>query len=175
MTLAANPPQASPGQRAGLAAIARQFPPGQFVRYLLVGIGNTLFGYGAFVLLVAILDRVMPHGYILASVISSVLGITVSYLNYKWFVFKTKGNYIREWLRCVAVYSSAIIVNTLLLPVLVFAIRRWTSYFAAAPYIAGAALISSTTILSFIGHKRFSFRSSPLGASDPRVADSQTQ
>ena len=159
MTLAANPPHASESERAGLAALARHFPPGQLGRYLLVGAFNTVFGYGTYALFVAILDRMMPHGYILASIISSVLNITVSYLNYKWFVFKTEGNYLREWARCVAVYSSAIILSTLLLPVLVFAIRRWTSFYAAAPYIAGALLIGCTTIYSFVGHKNFSFRS----------------
>jgi putative flippase GtrA len=159
MTLAANPPQASSGERSWLAALNRHFPPGQFGRYLLVGVGNTLFGYGSFALLVAILDRVMPHGYILASALSGVLNVTMSYLNYKWFVFKTKGNYLREWARCVAVYSSAIVLNTLLLPVFVFAIRRWTNLFAAAPYIAGAVLIGCTTIYSFVGHRKFSFRS----------------
>jgi len=160
MTSVANPPQSSSGERAGLTALAKYFPSGQFGRYLLVGVGNTMFGYGIFALLVAILDRVLPHGYILASVISSLLSITVSYLNYKWFVFRTKGNYLREWVRCVAVYSSAIVINTLLLPIIVFGIRRWTSIFAAAPYIAGAVLIGCTTIYSFVGHKHFSFRPS---------------
>ena len=159
MTSVANPPQASRGERFSLAALVRLFPPGQFGRYLLVGGFNTLFGYGTFALLVAILDRSLPHGYILASVISSVINVTVSYLNYKWFVFKTHGRYVREWTRCMAVYSSAIIINALLLPVVVFAIRRWTSFYGAAPYIAGALLIGCTTIYSFLGHKNFSFRS----------------
>ena len=166
MTLVANPPQAPaqdgsqnrPEARPALAALARHFPPGQFGRYLLVGAINTVFGYGTFALFVAILDRVMPHGYILANVISGIVNITFAYLNYKWFVFKTKGNYLREWARCVAVYSSAIALNTLLLPVAVFAIRRWTNLYVAAPYIAGAVLIGCTTIYSFLGHKRFSFR-----------------
>jgi len=158
MTVAANPPQASASERTALAALARHFPPGQLGRYLLVGAFNAVFGYGTYALFVAILDRMTPHGYIPASIISSVLNITVSYLNYKWFVFKTQGNYLREWARCVAVYSSAIVINVLLLPLCVFVIRRWTNFFAAAPYIAGAVLIGSTTIYSFVGHKRFSFR-----------------
>jgi len=158
MTTVANPPQTSTRGRPWLDALARHFPPGQFARYLVVGVFNTLFGYGTFALLVAILDRVMPHGYILASVISGIVNITVAYFNYKFFVFKTKGNYLREWARCVAVYSSAIALNTLLLPVAVFAIRRWTNLYVAAPYIAGAVLIGCTTIYSFLGHKRFSFR-----------------
>jgi len=159
MTQAANPTQNSPTERGGIAALTRHFPPGQFGRYLLVGTGNTLFGYGTFAALVAILDRMMPHGYILASVLSSVVNITVSYLDYKWFVFKTKGKYLREWARCLVVYSSAIVLNAVLLPVAVFAIRRWTTYYSAAPYIGGAVLIVLTTIFSFVGHKNFSFRS----------------
>jgi putative flippase GtrA len=165
MTRVANSLRTSTQEHTGLAALKRHFPPGQFGRYLAVGAFNTLFGYGSFAVLVAALDRISPHGYILASVISGVVNITVSYLNYKWFVFKTKGNYLREWTRCVVVYSSAIVLNTLLLPVLVFAIRHWTSLFNAAPYIAGAVLIGCTTVYSFVGHKNFSFRSpSP----DPR-------
>jgi putative flippase GtrA len=158
MTLAVNSPQVPSSERSWFAALARHFPPGQFGRYLLVGGFNTVFGYGTYALLTAILDRVTPHGYILASVVSGVVNVTVAYFNYKWFVFKTKGNYLREWARCLLVYSSAIALNTVLLPVVVFAIRRWTSFFAAAPYIGGAVLIGCTTIYSFVGHKRFSFR-----------------
>lgn len=131
----------------------------QFGRYLMVGAGNTLFGYGTYALFTALLDRLMPHSYILASIISSVLNITVSFLNYKLFVFKTKGNYIREWARCVAVYSSGIILGVLLLPIIVLTIRRFTSLLDAAPYIAGAFLAGFNVIFSFFGHKKFSFRS----------------
>jgi putative flippase GtrA len=91
-----------------VASLTRHIPPGQFGRYLLVGAWNTLFGYGSYALLTAILTPVIPHGYIVASVISSLLNISVSFLGYKWFVFKTKGNYLREWIRCVGVYSGAL-------------------------------------------------------------------
>jgi len=80
---------------------------GQFGRYLLVGAWNTLFGYGSFAFFTAILSPVIPHSYIVASVIASLLNISVSYLGYKWFVFKTKGNYVREWIRCVGCTAAA--------------------------------------------------------------------
>ncbi len=159
MNFAATPPQPSPDERPLLAALARHFPPGQFGRYLLVGAGNTLFGYGTFALLTAALDSVLPHGYVLASIVASVVNITVSYLNYKWFVFKTKDNYLREWARCVAVYSGGIIIGAALLPILVFVIRRWTSFVSSAPYLAGALLMGFNMFYSFFGHKNFSFRS----------------
>jgi len=136
----------------------RHIPPGQFGRYLLVGIWNTLFGYGTFALFTAILNPIVPHSYMWASVLSSLLNITVAYLGYKWFVFKTKGNYLREWARCVAVYSSGIIFGLIALPVLVFAIRHNTRFVTQAPYIAGAILTGVVVLYSFVGHKKFSFR-----------------
>jgi putative flippase GtrA len=145
-------------QPGWIASLTRHIPPGQFGRYLLVGAWNTLFGYGSFAFFTAILTPVIPHGYIAASVISSLLNISVSFLGYKWFVFKTKGNYLREWIRCVGVYSGAILFGVLALPVMVTVIRRNTRFFAQAPYIAGALLTMSIVIYSFVGHKKFSFR-----------------
>jgi putative flippase GtrA len=139
--------------------ITRHIPPGQFGRYLLVGVWNTLFGYGSYVFFTAMLGPMIPHSYIVASVISSLLNITVSFLGYKWFVFKTKGNYLREWIRCVGVYSGGILFGVLTLPVLVVLIRRNTRFVAQAPYIAGALLTGVMVVYSFVGHKKFSFRS----------------
>src|SRR5208337_5022144 len=139
-------------------SLTRHIPPGQFGRYLLVGTWNTLFGYGSFAFFTAILSSVIPHSYIVASVISSLLNISVSYLGYKWFVFKTKGNYLREWIRCVGVYSGGILFGVVALPVLVTLIRRNTRFFAQAPYIAGALLTAFMVVYSFVGHKKFSFR-----------------
>jgi len=140
------------------ASLTQHIPPGQFGRYVLVGIWNTLFGYGTFALFTAVLNPIVPHSYMWASVLSSLLNITVAYLGYKWFVFKTKGNYLREWARCVAVYSSGIIFGLIALPVLVFAIRHNTRFVGQAPYIAGAILTGVVVLYSFVGHKKFSFR-----------------
>jgi len=142
----------------GLASLAAHFPPGQFGRYLLVGMWNTLFGYASFAALTALLTPVIPHSYMAASPLSSILNITVAFLGYKWFVFKTKGNYLREWARCVVVYSGSIALGLALLPVLVAAIRYTTSYQSKAPYIAGALLTGMSVVFSFVGNRRFSFR-----------------
>jgi putative flippase GtrA len=140
------------------ASLTRHVPPGQFGRYLLVGAWNTLFGYGTFAPFTAVLNPIVPHSYIWASLLSSLLNITVAYFGYKWFVFKTKGNYLREWMRCVAVYSGGIIFALLALPALVVLIRHNTRFFAQAPYIAGAFLMVVVVVYNFFGHKKFSFR-----------------
>lgn len=138
--------------------LTRHIPPGQFGRYLLVGIWNTAFAYGTFALFTALLDRYMPASYMAASLLSSVLNITVSFLGYKWFVFKTKGNYLREWTRCLMVYSGSIVLGLALLPPLVFLTSYLTGSPGAAPYIAGALVLGIQVILSFLGHRSFSFK-----------------
>jgi len=134
-------------------------PPRQFARYLVVGAGNTLFSYGAFAALTAILTPLIPYAYILASVLGNLICITFSYLSYKFFVFKTKGNYLREWVKCVGVYGGTALFGVVLLPFLVFVIRRHTSFDKAAPYFAGAVITLLSVIVSFTGHKNFTFRS----------------
>ena len=150
-----------------VAKLTSHIPPGQFGRYLAVGVFNTLFGYSTYVILTAVLTPHVPHAYILAGVLSSVLNITIAFLNYKWFVFKTKGNYLREWLRCLLVYSGGIALAPVLLPMTVFAIRHLTRADASAPYIAGALLMGVGVIVSFLGHKNFSFGSSPNAVTEP--------
>jgi putative flippase GtrA len=133
-------------------------PPRQLGRYLLVGAWNTAFGYGSYVVFTAALDRYMPASYMAASLLSSLLNITVSFLGYKWFVFKTTGNYLVEWVRCLMVYSGGIALGLALLPPTVFLVSRVTQNPAAAPYIAGALLMGFNVVFSFVGHKNFSFR-----------------
>ncbi len=137
--------------------IARHFPLGQVARYLIVGAWNTLFGYGLFVLFTYLLTGIVPFAYMLACVLSNVLAITVAYLGYKVFVFKTKGNYLREYLRCYLVYGTAFLVNLAMLPMLVILLELVVRPRAYAPYIAGAVLTAGTVVLSFIGHRQYSF------------------
>ncbi len=143
-----------------LELLTKHLPPGQVLRYLLTGAGNTLFGYGTFALFTMLLAPLGRQSYILAVIPSTIIHTTVAFLGYKWFVFKTKGNYLREWIRCVGVYSSSMALSMVLLPIVVFVIRHRFGYETQAPYIAGALLGVLTVIFSFFGHKHISFRQS---------------
>ena len=140
-----------------LSSLTRHVPPGQLARYLAVGIWNTLFAYGSYALFTALLDRYVPASYLAASVLASVLNITVAFLGYKWFVFKTKGNYLKEWGRCLMVYSGGILLGVALLAPAVFVVERLTGSPGAAPYIAGALILGVQIVLGFFGHRTFSF------------------
>ena len=127
-------------------------------------------------------------GTVLASVLSTPINITVAYFGYKLFVFRTKGNYLREWLKCFAVYGVGMIPGLVALSALTRLLqtvihRHAVSlhvYLAAlerdlsgrplaflqhiatgkamAGYIAGAVVIGVSTIYSFVGHKKVTFR-----------------
>lgn len=178
---------------------ANLFPAGQFVRYVCVGSFNTFFGYISFAVILTLLNagvpaRLMYLTVVVASVLSMPLNITVAYLGYKFFVFHTKGNYLREWLKCFAVYGTAMLPGLVVLSALTRYLQSlmnghaaWMNAFlvtaeghlsgrplawlqhlatgkAMAGYIAGAVVIGISTIYSFVGHKKITFRS--------RVADS---
>jgi putative flippase GtrA len=126
-------------------------------RYLAVGVCNTAFGYGCFALFTLLLTPIFSYGYVLASLVANVFSITFAFLGYKWFVFKTRGNYLKEWIRCVGVYAGSMILSAAALPVVVGIIRRQTNHNRSAPYIAGALVLVFSVFFSFFGHRHISF------------------
>jgi thiol:disulfide interchange protein len=58
----------------------------------------------------------------------------------------------------VLVYSGGIALGLILLPPTVWLVTHVTGNPRMAPYLAGALLLGFQVILSFIGHKTFSFR-----------------
>jgi len=131
---------------------------GQFVRYIAVGGFNTAFGYCLFALLTWSFKGLGTYNYMYAAVLSNIIAISVAFLGYKWFVFRTRGNYLVEWLRCFGVYGSSTLVGLAGLPILVPILRHILRKPEEAPYIAGAILTVVTVVFSFFGHKNFSFR-----------------
>jgi putative flippase GtrA len=179
--------------RRRLQRLVDLFPPGQFARYLCIGIFNTFFGYISFVVVFTLLNAVLP-GHLLyltvvfAWMLATPLNITVSYIGYKFFVFRTKGNYLGEWLKCFAVYGAGTIPGLVVLSALTRFLESTIHKHAAslhiflntverhlsgrplvflqhiatgkamAGYIAGAVVIGVSTIYSFVGHKKVTFR-----------------
>ena len=131
---------------------------GQFVRYIVVGGFNTVFGYGLFALLTWSFKGLGSYNYMYAAVLANVIAISVAFLGYKWFVFRTHGNYLIEWIRCFGVYGSSMLIGLAGLPILVPILRHVLRRPEQAPYIAGALLMIVTVLFSFFGHKNFSFR-----------------
>lgn len=133
-------------------------PLPQFVRYILVGGFNTGFGYSVFALLNWSFRGLGSYSYMYAAVLANLVAISVAFLGYKWFVFRTHGNYLREWIRCFGVYLSSVLIGLAGLPILVPILRPHLRNPGQASYIAAAMLTIVTVIFSFVGHKNISFR-----------------
>ena len=136
----------------------------QFGRYLLVGGFNTVFGYGTFALLNWLFTGLGSFSYMYAAVLANIIAITVAFLGYKWFVFRTRGNYLAEWIRCFGVYGSSALIGLAGMPILVPMLRRILHRPELASYIAAAIMMVITVLFSFVGHRNFSFRRSKPGA-----------
>jgi putative flippase GtrA len=132
----------------------------QVVRYLLVGGFNTCFGYALFVSFNYLFRRMGIYGSEIASLLSSIISITVAFLGYKWFVFRTRGHYLREWLRCFSVYGTSMAFALIMLPPLTLALRHRFGRSQMASNVAAAILTVITVFASYFGHKHFSFRRS---------------
>jgi len=118
------------------------------INYLAVGAWNTVFGYSLFVALYFLLGQNIH--YLVLLIVSNILSITNAYVGYKLFVFKTKGNYLQEYLRFYVVYGTALVLNFVLLPVCV-------EIFKVSPPLAQAGLLGLNIIFSYLGHKNYSF------------------
>ncbi|HMK48182.1 MAG TPA: GtrA family protein [Methanocella sp.] len=120
----------------------------QVVKFVLVGILNTAIGYGLFFVLSYFLN------YLLAVVISHFIGVTNSYLWNKYWTFRTnQKNQLVEFVRFNAVYLVLLGTNLVLLWSLVNLLRF-------DPRIGQMIVLPITTMISFFGHKYWSFKKS---------------
>ncbi len=137
-------------------------PRGQLLRYLIVGAWNTLFGYACYFLVVRFLLHILSISpSLVASIavaVAAVINVTVSFLGYKWFVFRTRGRYWQEYVRSMMVYLPGLATNAVLVAPLTAMLRLIRPIREQAPYVAGALLTGVTFIASFFGHKHISFK-----------------
>jgi putative flippase GtrA len=127
------------------------------VRFVLVGLWNTLFGYLVFVGLDYLFNLFFSPRYVAymsAAVLSNILAIINAYIFHKHITFQStvrgKGILV-EFARFFSTYLFTTILGLILLPVSVEAL-------GIEPRISVALLIPVTTVISYIGHSRFSFK-----------------
>ena len=116
------------------------------IRFLFVGCLNTLVGYGTYALLIF-----LKCNYLVASTIGTIIGVIHSYLWNRFFTFQSNNNVKKEVPKFVLVYLVSYLLGILNLFILV-------QKLGINEYIAGIINIFVTTIISWFGHKYFSFR-----------------
>lgn len=119
------------------------------VRFLLVGLVNTGFGYGVFAALVLTAGQLLH--YLVVLLIAHVLGVLEAFVLHRWLTFRVRGRVLGDLMRFWGVYLVALLANIALLPVLVELI-------GLPVLVAQAVALLVLAVGSYVGHKRFSFR-----------------
>lgn len=132
------------------------------VRFLIVGVWNAAFS----VAILWVVGRVLPYapgswlagaaGDIVAKqvviAIAWVLSVTQNLFSFKLLVFRTKGHWLREYARMFVTYAGTFVVESVMMQVL-SATLGWSLVLAKIPTLV------VVTVLSYIGHRFFTFRS----------------
>ncbi|MDZ4655347.1 MAG: GtrA family protein [Coriobacteriia bacterium] len=143
------------------------------LRFLVVGGWNTAFSMVA----LWVFEQLIPYGP--SSALGALVGVTAAkqvvllvawvvavtqnFFTFKLIVFRTKGNWVREYLRIYATYAGAFVLQSVMIQLL-SAWLGWTLFWANVPTIA------VVTVISYFGHKHFTFRES-RSTSDPERLD----
>ena len=123
------------------------------IRFLLVGAWNTVFGVGVLWLL----DRFIPYDVRslvqkeAVLVLSWVICVSHNFFTFKLLVFKTWGNWLKEYLRMYVTYGATFLVQS----VLILALSSWLGW---SLFWASVPTIAVVTVMSYLGHKYFTFR-----------------
>lgn len=140
----------------------KQIATNEKFRFLVTGAFNTIIGFLVFSAIQFTLGKYIT--YIGSLYVSHFLTSTVAFFVYRKYVFVVKGQLFKDYWRFQTVYILPLLANTFLLPAIVLS-THVNVYFAQA--IATILL----TILSYLGHKYFSFqRPIPINSAE-RSAD----
>lgn len=117
----------------------------QFFKFCIVGVFNTIIGYLLFLLFLNWFN------YFISLVISYIITIMHSYFWNRLWTFKSNGRRLMEFLRFISVYVAVFGANAITLFLFI-------NLFNFEPWIGQLFSLSIITIISFTGHKYWSFR-----------------
>jgi putative flippase GtrA len=152
-------------------------PPGPLIRlfndqrvaFLVVGGINTVVAFGIFIASSQTVGHLVDRWYgrvpaaLLTAGITHVLSVLFAFVMHRRFVFRVRGHVLRDLMRFWGVYIVVGSVNIVSLPLLVELGMR--------PIPAQAIIVTAITLLSYFGHRHFSFR---RGAADTPGETSRT-
>lgn len=118
------------------------------IRFLFIGGINAAISYFIFAFSVYLLGQ---EHYQICVVLQWTISSVFSYLNQKFFVFCTKGNYLKEYLKCCSTWTVSYFLNVIILELLVrFAIKN--------VYLSQFISIFLVSVVTYVLFKYFAFR-----------------
>lgn len=127
------------------------------IRYICVGIWNTIFGYFVFFTLNVIFASQCGDSfksYMPAIVLGNLLAIINAFIFHKYVTFRSsiKGiGILKEFIKFFLTYSASFILSLVLMPVLV-------EVFHFQPNFSAALIIIICTYFSYYGNLTYSFK-----------------
>tara|TARA_B100001059_G_C17642130_1_gene479985 strand:- start:220 stop:621 length:402 start_codon:yes stop_codon:yes gene_type:complete len=119
-------------------------------KFLIIGSINTLFGY--FIGLINYFLFYKFIGIIGVGILNNVISITFSFIMFKLYVFQTKKtNWIVEYIRSYVVYGIGALIG-------IFTLWITISFLKINIYFAQGISMMATVLISFFGHKKFTFQ-----------------
>ena len=132
-----------------LSGHVRRLAADERARFLITGGINTLVGYGLFALVQATAGPLI--GYLASLLIAHLLTSLLAFTLYRRYVFRVTGSRLLDFVRFQTVYLIPLAANVIALPLLV-------EVAGLSVYLAQAIIVVASTLISFLGHKFFSFR-----------------
>ena len=120
----------------------------QGLRYIIIGLLNTLIGYGVFYL-----GLRMGLYHQLALVLCYLVGGINSYFWNRLWTFRATGSHAAQGTKFVVMTILILILNAIML--------EWLVRIGFKPALAQIGCLFVTTIVGFFGHRFWSFRSKP--------------
>lgn len=121
----------------------------QLLRFFVVGVVNSLFGFGLFVVLQLALAGVL--NYLVITVLSTIVSVLEAFVLQRYLVFRVRGRFFGDLWRFSGVYGVVLLANLVALPVL----YEWIGI----PLLISQAIFTVLIALgTFVVHRAFTFR-----------------
>lgn len=126
---------------------------GEKVRFLVVGVWNTVFGLAVLWMLDTLIayDARSLLQKELVLIAAWVISVTQNFVTFKFLVFRSKGRWLREYVRTYMTYAATFLLQSAM-TLTISQVFRLTVFWANVP----------TTVvimaLTYVGHKYFTFR-----------------
>ena len=144
-----NHPQLFVWRKLLISKIFNLYNNNEKYRFLIVGGINTLIGFLLFAFFQSVFGK--TYGYFVSLYVSTFFASLIAFILHRSLVFKVTGSVFRDYFRFQVTYIFPLIVSSVLLPIFV-------SIFGWNVYLSQALILGFLAVVSFFGHKYFSFR-----------------
>lgn len=117
------------------------------IRFLIIGCINAGLSYLLFVIFVLLLGEELRQ---LCIVLQWSISSIFSYFNQKFFVFCTKGNYLKEYIKCCSTWFISYLLNCIILELLLKILKN--------VFVSQFVSLFIVSIVTYVLFKYFAFK-----------------